>query len=228
MVKLGTLHLRPFMCWLNAELSAILQKHVSVVTRAGVHAMRHWSCSGPARREHSLTSAYQHSWKTVVLLVLQDFQDVLKWSHVLVQTNTTVVFYINNQRGIKWQALLRWQTSSGSGQIHTCYLWKLHTYQADTIRCKVSQHGRNWKICKNIIPQIWNTFSKNGSQFICKQMTHCPVWYMDRAEIAWDKKCWSNNWPNLQMHAFPLRSTLWMTVQHIEQTMEPVLLIALF
>ncbi len=170
-----------------------------------------------------------------VWLALQQFQRQLKDKHVLIRTdNTTVVFYINHQGGTRSQSLLNlaqrlWKWADVHLlSLRARYLPGRYNQIADSLS-RANPTPWDWQIHKEVIQAIWDTYGRAEMDlFADKQTTHCPMWFSDKDEPgALGQDALAHSWPKFHLYAFPPLPLLWMMLRRIQETMQPVLLVAL-
>ena len=150
----------------------------------------------------------------------------------LVRTdNTSVVFHINHQGGTRSLpslqlalALLTW-AETRLLSLRARHIPGHLNIAADSLS-RGGPRPANWRLHKEIVQLIWNTYSAAAVDlFASKETTHCPLWFAEQVESL-GRDALSHEWPDLLLYAFPPIPLIWAVLSRVREMGDRVLLIA--
>ncbi|XP_077388987.1 uncharacterized protein LOC144026275 [Festucalex cinctus] len=216
----------------------------------------------PARRETITTDAsltgwgavWQHrtaqgSWSVrdrvdhinvlelrAVYLALMHFLPYLSGRHVLIRSdNTTTVFQINRQGGVRSaplletsQHLLRW-AAPRLASLRATYLPGVRNQLADSLSRRGPPPGE-WRLHPEVVRMIWSSFgTEEVDLFASEDSTHCPLWFsLSEATSPLGLDALAQPWPECLLYAFPPLPLIWLRLQRVLQEGHTLLLMAPF
>lgn len=170
-----------------------------------------------------------------VHLALRHFLPYLKKKHVLIRSdNTTAVFHINHQGGVRSaellkasQDLLMWAASRLSS-LRAMYLPGERNQLADFLSRR-SSHPAEWRLHPDVVQTIWNLFGRaEVDLFASRDTTHCPQWFSLVETGSLGQDALAHPWPRTLLYAFPPIPLIRPTLQRILLEGHQVLLVAPF
>ncbi|XP_077395323.1 uncharacterized protein LOC144031774 [Festucalex cinctus] len=171
-----------------------------------------------------------------VHLALMHFLPYLSGRHVLIRSdNTTTVFHINHQGGVRSarlleisQLLLRW-AAPRLASLRATYLPGVRNQLADSLSRRGPPPGE-WRLHPEVVRMIWSCFgTAEVDLFASEASTHCPLWFsLNEATSPLGLDALAQPWPECLLYAFPPLPLIWLTLQRVLQEGHTLLLVAPF
>ncbi|XP_034001039.1 uncharacterized protein LOC117494304 [Trematomus bernacchii] len=250
-VPLGLLSLRPLERWLNGlHLDPKLHRHRKIrrdrydgCQPLGMPASRDASLSGWGAVWQNRTWSAQDCTEHInvlelraVHLALRHFLPYLRGRHVLVRSdNTTTVYHINHQGGIKSarllevsQTLLTWAAPC-LASLRSMYLPGEQNQVADFPSRHKPPPGE-WRLHPEVVASIWGLFGRaEVDLFASKMSTHCPLWFslMEKTSPL-GQDALAHSWPGCLLYAYPPLPLILPTLLRVLHQGHRLLLVAPF
>lgn len=162
-----------------------------------------------------------------VHLALRQLLPHLRGRHVLIRTdNTTVVYHINHQGGVRSARLLQvtrrlllW-AASRLLSLRATYLPGIENVAADYLSRHKPPSGE-WKLHPRVVQQIWMRFGQASVDlFATRENSQCPRWFTT------DQDALSQEWPEVLLYAYPPLPLIWPTLQRVLREGHTLILVA--
>ena len=151
----------------------------------------------------------------------------IRGRHVLIRTdNTTVVYYINHQGGVRSARLLQaarrllvW-AASRLLSLRATYLPGIENVAADYLSRHKPPSGE-WQLHPQVAQLIWAKFGQASVDlFATKENAQCPRWFTANLDAL------SQEWPEGLLYAYPPLPLIWPTLQRVLQERHNLILVA--
>ncbi len=158
----------------------------------------------------------------VVFLALKNFLADLRGHHVLVRSdNTSVVFYINHQGGLRSHPLcklagqiLLWSQGKLLS-LRATYIPGVHNIGADNLSWQ-GLRPREWRLHPEVVELIWKKFGQaQVDLFASRETSHCPLWFSLTHPDGLDAMTQTR--PRLRLYTFPPIALLLGVLERVRQ-----------
>ena len=171
---------------------------------------------------------------TAVQLALHHFLPELQGRHVLVRTdNTTVVYYINHQGGVRSEQLLNvarelleW-AEPRLASLRAVYYPGISNVDADLLSRGGPPPGE-WMLHPEVVKKIWQKFGQASVDlYATAETAHCPRWFSRHPEPgSMGSDALAQEWPRELLYAYPPLTLMGATLQRVKDEAHRVLLVA--